>query len=412
VPFLKQHAGFVAFVQAVLDSSLIFAAGLIAARFTMPVDESLPLMDHYLGYLAYMVLFVVVWCGAATDQRIYKSHRDEALSAELFIAAKAVALALIFTGFVLAFFGREALDRQFLVYFGVAAMALIMLLRVIVRLTLWTLRRRGYNFRRLLIIGANERGLRLVDTVLRQGRFGYVISGVLDDDSSRAEVFGKQNVPWRGKLDELEALLAREVVDEVYITLPVRSYYEQIQDVAQLCEGVGVPVRMLADLFPLQIASSRVYHLDDIPILSLSSVPEAHGQLVLKRCLDLAMSSLCLMILGPLVMLPVAILIKLESRGRIFFLQERVGLNKRPFKIVKFRSMVQDAESQRDELETLNEADGPVFKMKRDPRITRVGRFIRKYSIDELPQLFNVWLGHMSLVGPRPPIMSEVEQYS
>ena len=148
-----------------------------------------------------------------------------------------------------------------------------------------------------------------------------------------------------------------------------------------------------------------------IPMLSLSTVPESTAQLAFKRLLDIVVSLSLLIGLSPFFLL-VAILIKLESPGPVFFLQERVGMNQRRFKIYKFRSMVADAEEQRKNLETLNEADGPVFKIRNDPRITRVGRFIRKYSIDELPQLINVLRGEMSLVGPRPPIPAEVEQYT
>jgi lipopolysaccharide/colanic/teichoic acid biosynthesis glycosyltransferase len=131
-----------------------------------------------------------------------------------------------------------------------------------------------------------------------------------------------------------------------------------------------------------------------------------------KRLIDFSVSSLGLLAVGWWLFPIVAALIKLESRGPVFFKQERVGQNGRRFHIYKFRSMVADAEQRKKELEALNEADGPVFKMRRDPRVTRVGSFLRKTSIDELPQLINVWLGHMSLVGPRPPIPSEVEQYS
>ena len=146
--------------------------------------------------------------------------------------------------------------------------------------------------------------------------------------------------------------------------------------------------------------------------MSLSTTPETHGQLLVKRLIDFSVSSLGLLAVGWWLFPIVAALIKLESRGPVFFKQERVGQNGRRFHIYKFRSMVADAEQRKKELEALNEADGPVFKMRRDPRVTRVGSFLRKTSIDELPQLINVWLGHMSLVGPRPPIPSEVEQYS
>jgi len=146
--------------------------------------------------------------------------------------------------------------------------------------------------------------------------------------------------------------------------------------------------------------------------LSLSTIPEAQAQLAFKRLFDFVVSSLLILMLLPVLFIPLAILIKLESKGPVFFLQERVGQNQRRFKMIKFRSMVANAEELRAALEAMNEADGPVFKIRKDPRITRIGGFIRKYSVDEFPQLFNVWMGQMSLVGPRPPIPAEVEEYT
>ena len=219
------------------------------------------------------------------------------------------------------------------------------------------------------------------------------------------------NLPYLGKFDSLEQVLTRHVVDEVYICLPVRSRYETIQNMAYLCEDSGVSVRMIADLFPLRLATSRFHKIDTIPILALSTVPENQAQLLLQRVTDVVIALAAVLALSPVFILT-AIAIKIDTPGPIFFAQERVGLNRRKFKMIKFRSMVVDAEARRQEVQQLNDVDGPIFKAKADPRVTRVGRFIRKYSIDELPQLFNVLIGHMSLVGPRPALAKEVNQYS
>jgi lipopolysaccharide/colanic/teichoic acid biosynthesis glycosyltransferase len=164
-----------------------------------------------------------------------------------------------------------------------------------------------------------------------------------------------------------------------------------------------VPVRFVADLFPLRVATGRVHQLMDIPLLSLSAIPEAITQLMLKRLLDVAVSFVFLAAIAWWLFPLVALLIKLDSAGPVFFIQERVGLNGRRFGMIKFRSMVADAEALKDTLAALNEADGPVFKMTRDPRVTRVGRWLRKFSIDEMPQIVNVFIGDMSLVGPNTP---------
>jgi exopolysaccharide biosynthesis polyprenyl glycosylphosphotransferase len=190
----------------------------------------------------------------------------------------------------------------------------------------------------------------------------------------------------------------------------MRTHYADVRDIARIGESHGLPIYLLADLFPLRVASNRLTYLADIPLLSLSAVPETYGRLLLKRLMDLVLSSALILLLSPAFLLMAAI-IKLDSKGPVFFAQERVGRNQRRFKMLKFRSMVVNAEELRKKLEAQNEADGPVFKIRNDPRITRIGRFIRRYSIDEFPQLFNVWMGQMSLVGPRPPIPAEVEEY-
>jgi exopolysaccharide biosynthesis polyprenyl glycosylphosphotransferase len=191
----------------------------------------------------------------------------------------------------------------------------------------------------------------------------------------------------------------------------VRSRYETIQNMAQLCEAVGVSVRLIADLFPLRLATSRFHKMDGIPILALSTVPENQPQLFLQRMTDIAVSAAILLLLSPL-FIALAIAIKLDSPGPVFFTQERAGLNRRTFRMIKFRSMVANAEALRQQVNDLNEVQGPMFKATNDPRMTRVGRFIRKYSIDEFPQLINVLRGEMSLVGPRPALTSEVAQYN
>jgi exopolysaccharide biosynthesis polyprenyl glycosylphosphotransferase len=191
------------------------------------------------------------------------------------------------------------------------------------------------------------------------------------------------------------------VVDEVVIALPMKSLYLQASRIAALCEEQGIIVRLLPNFFNLTMARSKAEEFEDISVITLCSSPTESWQLLTKRILDFALSLLSIAILAPLFLLT-ALLIKLTSPGPVFFIQERVGLNKRRFRLFKFRSMVADAEMRQREVEHLNEVSGPVFKIKNDPRLTPVGRILRAASIDELPQLFNVLKGDMSLVGPRP----------
>jgi exopolysaccharide biosynthesis polyprenyl glycosylphosphotransferase len=198
-------------------------------------------------------------------------------------------------------------------------------------------------------------------------------------------------------------------VDEVVFIVP-RMWLERIQDSIQICETQGIRTHVAADLFNLNIARAKYNDLEGFPLLTFETTFAMEWQLFLKRCIDLFFSFFTLVLLLPLFFI-VAILIKLTSKGPVFFKQRRVGINGRIFHLYKFRSMYKDAQDKMMDVMHLNEMDGPVFKIKDDPRITPLGKFLRKTSIDELPQLYNVLVGHMSLVGPRPPIPAEVNEY-
>lgn len=408
---LKQYPAFFTFLMAACDSLSVLAAYLLAVFIAVAPEESYRALFE--ENFVYFVAFVLVWCVTATDQRLFSSRREDTLPRLLMSVLRVVLITLVISGFLVVFLTRVPPDTFFFTLFGLTSLAAILAFRGILRLFLWWLRRKGFNYRNIILVGANQRSEHLANIFAERTHYGYNVHGVLEDEPERVETLTKRyGIPYLGPFDELENLLMERVVDEVHITLPVRSQYERIMSMAHLCEGIGIPVRLMADLFPLRIATSTVHHLEDIPMVCLTPIPQAQLQLFLKRAVDFAVSSALLAVLLPFMFLPVAIAIKLESRGPVFFSQERVGLNQRRFHILKFRSMVQNAEELRSQVAHLNEADGPVFKVRTDPRITRVGAFLRKYSIDEFPQLINVWLGHMSLVGPRPPLASEVAEYT
>jgi exopolysaccharide biosynthesis polyprenyl glycosylphosphotransferase len=208
-------------------------------------------------------------------------------------------------------------------------------------------------------------------------------------------------VTWLGELQDLPLILCNEIIDEVFIALPIKSQYSQIESAITTLEEQGIPVHLLSDLFPHKLARSRAWEFEGTPLLSLHSAPSVTWKTEVKRLMDILASAALLILLFPL-LLVAAVLIKLDSRGPVFFIQDRVGFNKRRFRMLKFRTMLRDAEARMKEIEHLNEKSGPIFKIRNDPRITRVGRWLRKTSIDELPQLVNVLLGDMSIVGPRP----------
>jgi exopolysaccharide biosynthesis polyprenyl glycosylphosphotransferase len=384
---------------------------VVVASFLMRPQDDLAFAGFLYFQLPFAVLFLAAWFAAAFRENLFASQRKESLLYPMIGVTKAVVVSLVLTGFATAFVTQNRPAPLFLVSFGIAAWIFIALARMALQMSIWTFREWGYNPRHVVVIGANPRTKLLLDEVIHHARYGYHIVGIIEDDPQRVEMLREYKLPYLGGFRSLERLLTERVIDEVHVCLPVRSSYELIQSIAYLCVGIGVPVRLVADLFPLRLATSRAFRMGEIPMLSLSTISESGVQLGFKRLLDLAVSSTLLIGLSPFFLL-IALLIKLDTPGPVFFLQERVGVNQRRFKIYKFRSMMANAENQRNALEGLNEADGPVFKIREDPRVTRVGRFIRKYSIDEFPQLINVLKGEMSLVGPRPPIPAEVEQYT
>jgi exopolysaccharide biosynthesis polyprenyl glycosylphosphotransferase len=409
---------------AFLDTCCIVGAFALAIHWSTPMTE--PLTPSILANLPYLVVVILVWYSAAVERNLWSVRNRQDVVHYLTAVTKAVGDACVFCVFVMVLFtrsgventrnglenGQVGLDHAFLVVFCLFTLVFLLVFRFGLRLAIHELRSLGYNQQRAVIVGANERCRHLIEVLQENSGLGYAIVGVLDKELDRAELLDGTGVPFLGCVDKLKDMLLNGEVDEVYIALPVRSGYEEIQRIAHLCEGAALPVHMVADLFPMRVATSRLMHLEDIPLLNLSTIPEAHGKVFQKRLLDFVGSTILIILSFPVIILPLAILVKLDSKGPVFFRQERVGQNQRRFRMIKFRSMIVNAEEVKASLMALNEQDGPVFKITNDPRITRLGRFIRKYSLDEFPQLFNVWRGEMSLVGPRPPIPSEVEQYS
>ena len=210
-------------------------------------------------------------------------------------------------------------------------------------------------------------------------------------------------------ISELQALIDREPVDEVLIALPREKYSHLVESIVGLCEEQGIIVRVQTAMFNLKIARWQSDELDGRPFVTIQSGPSSRWNLIAKRLIDVCGSAVLLVGMAPILAI-VALLIKLGSPGPVVFSQDRVGLNRRRFRLYKFRTMTDGADELQHRLEDLNEADGPVFKIRNDPRITRVGKFLRRFSIDELPQLFNVLKGDMSLVGPRPLPVRDVER--
>jgi exopolysaccharide biosynthesis polyprenyl glycosylphosphotransferase len=266
------------------------------------------------------------------------------------------------------------------------------------RLILIAVRYRGRNLRHIVVLGTNERAVQFAEKIGAHKEMGYNILGFVDNEC-KCET---ERMELLSDLYHFSEVLDQHVVDEIIIALPIQSFYSEIREVLGLCEEQGIKVRFITDmLFDLSHAKSTIEYMDDIQILTLYMSPHDGFLLRIKRIIDITISALALILLAPLFVM-IGILIKIDSRGPIFFVQERVGYNKRRFEFYKFRTMTSDAEKRQAEMEHLNEVSGPVFKVKDDPRVTKIGKILRKTSMDELPQLFNVLKGDMSLVGPRP----------
>ena len=270
------------------------------------------------------------------------------------------------------------------------------------------LRRKGFGSRRILLVGAGEISRTIMRTLLAEPALGYEVLGFLDDNPQK----GQRNLgPFHGlgPIDNLPQVLVENQVDEVIVTLPWQ-YHRRINSILNQCNRMNVRARVVPDVLQLSLDRVDIEMLHGIPLISVKQPGFTRGQFAIKRALDLIIGSLGLLVALP-IMGVLALAIKLDSPGPVLFIQTRVGRNGKPFNAYKFRSMIPDAEQLKPQLEALNEADGPIFKIKDDPRLTRVGRFLRRTSLDELPQIFNVLKGEMSLVGPRPALPEEVEQY-
>lgn len=345
-------------------------------------------------------LLLVIWYITFEIQGLYRSHRLSTFRDELKEIARAVSVATVAL-FLIAQVGRwKTINLRTAFCVGVIVMLLIGGMRFLLRLNLRRLRLRGHNIKKLLLIGNGPRAEWLARHVTERTDLGYRLVGYVDEER-RLRDPAKFNVPWLGFIADLPRIIANEVIDEVFITLPIKSQYSRIETAITILEEQGIMVHLFSDLFPHKLARSCAWEFEGAPLVSLHSAPSISWRTEAKRVIDFVGSAILLMILSPLLLL-VALGIKLDSPGPAFFIQERMGYNKRRFRMIKFRTMSADAEARMKELEHLNETDGPAFKIRHDPRMTRIGRLLRKLSIDELPQLINVLLGDMSLVGPRP----------
>jgi exopolysaccharide biosynthesis polyprenyl glycosylphosphotransferase len=344
-------------------------------------------------------LILIVWHGIFSLCGQYKSQRLHRSGSIIANALCATTLASLSLGAIAIAFDIGIITLQSLLLFWILASVLLGGSRVLIRSGLQVVRVRGRNLRHILILGTNRRAIDFARRLEATPAWGYRVLGFVDREWHEGPDPSQPDRLCCG-FDDLSEYLRHNVVDEVANYLPLRSFYEESSRIAALCEQHGIFMRFDHEIFQFKIARAHAEELDGASQITAYSSPDG-WPLLFKRILDIVFTLAVLAVVSPL-LLAVALLVKLTSNGPVFFRQERIGRNKRRFLIYKFRTMVHNAENMQPELERLNEASGPVFKIRHDPRITPIGRVLRRTSLDELPQLFNVLRGDMSLVGPRP----------
>jgi exopolysaccharide biosynthesis polyprenyl glycosylphosphotransferase len=332
---------------------------------------------------------------------LYESRRFLGQRPEALEVLKATSLGTLVFSLVGTLFNLRVIHPLFLTAFWLMSTGTAVVSRRVLRFLLEQIRRRGHNLRHILIVGTNSRAVKIARALEAHSTLGYRILGFVDREWLGMTEFRRTGYKWICDFKGLSSFLRDSVVDEVLITLPINSLYFEASHIAALCQEHGITTHFLSNLFDLKPARAKAEPLDYDSLITLNEPPIQGWASLIKRALDIIISLWCIVCFTP-VFLIAAVLIKCTSPGPIFFVQKRLGLNKRLIHVRKFRTMVQGAEQMQGDLQHLNEVTGPVFKIKDDPRITPIGKFLRKTSIDELPQLLDVLKGDMSLVGPRP----------
>ncbi len=352
-------------------------------------------------------LYALAWVGLLALQGIYQSRAHWTLASE----TRSVIWASILLGLItlasLFLLQAGEVSRLVLVLVIPTQAAVTVIARSVLRSVLRALRRRGRNLRHVIVVGTGPSAIDFATRLEDRWDLGFVVTALIGDEAPSA---AGSRWPFHGPIERLPAILGDQIVDEVAICLPA-SDRARIDAIARLCVDQGKTVRIPLEIPGSALNSGHVEDLDGTPVVSIIAGPDRELALAAKRLVDIAGTLVGGLLISPILLIA-AIAIKLDDGGPVLFRQPRAGLNGRPFQIAKFRTMVIDADAQRDALREFNEIEGNAsFKMTNDPRITRVGRFLRKSSIDELPQLWNVLLGEMSLVGPRPHPFDDVAGY-
>ncbi len=372
-------------------------------------SQRLPAIYPFSHYLPVMLAFLMAWAVVGYSSRFY---RDLEMSNPIQLVLNllnqlAIVLVIIYAG--LYVFRRTDISRTYVLLVGVTDFVLLVVGRYVSYNGIAWMRQRLKRYHYFLIVGCGSRAREMATLIEESRGMGLRLVGFVDPNSEGSllgDRFGRYEVfpPSR-----LEQVLQERIIDEVVFAVDMQEL-ARLESLMAHCANIGVKIRVQLEFLPE--AYSRIYleNFRDVPLLSMSSAPESELLLFFKRVFDVVLGAFSLVLLAP-ALIAIAAAIRITSPGEVLFRQTRCGLGGRKFTLYKFRSMVNNAEQLRAELHHYNELDGPVFKISDDPRITPVGRLLRRFSLDELPQLWNIVRGDMSFVGPRPAIPEEVEKY-
>ncbi len=396
---------FAAAYYVTLGLKYLLDLGPLAFAEGVSISDALYFLKNHL----YLVLIAIpTWIGLMSVDGVYKNFRTNALIVILWRMIRMGVISILFLGAGIFLLKMILTSRLYVAVFAITGMVGLGLNKAFWRWLLDYSYRQGYNLSNLLIVGTGKRAQEFITVVNAHANWGLKIVGLVDDDP---KVLGKEimNYDVIGRIRDIPRILRESVIDRVVFVIP-RMWLNRIEDAIHHCEREGIVTMVSVDLYKPKLAKVLLSDFAGIPLIIYQTSMAKEWQIFTKRIFDILISFIAIVVFTPAII--VAVLgVKLSSKGPIFFRQIRCGLNGRKFPLYKFRSMYVGADVRKKELARQNEMAGPVFKMKRDPRVTRFGRFMRRFSIDELPQLFNVLRGDMSLVGPRPPLPDEVELY-
>jgi exopolysaccharide biosynthesis polyprenyl glycosylphosphotransferase len=408
-----RHKRMVGVLYTATDGLVAILSFWLARQIRLAIVNVRPLypVSYYLWIIP---LVVALWLCVGWITGLYRDVEPENFRRTASAALKVTILAslLLFAFIFLSKF--PYISRTLLAFYAVVDYLLMVLYRVVAGRVPGRLRASVRRLRHFLVIGDRPDALQIAEAIeanelrgMRLSGFAVVTSGIFSGSRFRVPQLRREYPLY--SVEMVPDLLRRHIIDEVIFAVS-KTELDDLEDVFLACEQEGVRTRLALSFLPHVISKVSLERLGEMPLLTFSTTPENEYLILLKRVVDFAMALALLILVSPLLLL-LSVLIKLTSKGPVLYRQTRCGLGGRKFTLYKFRSMNSGAELMREELGALNELDGPVFKIKNDPRCTSVGRFMRRLSLDELPQLFNILRGDMSFVGPRPPLPEEVEKY-